>query len=344
MRPDITKLLEDKVKKTIEERALLKENQHIVIGLSGGPDSVCLFNVLMSLKRKMNLSVYPVHVNHKFRPGAAEEDQKFVEELCRKNGLNCSSYVVDCNELAKKEKMTSEEAGRKARYDAFYDVAEKISLGANPSDVKIAVAQNANDQAETVLFRLMRGTGVDGLAGIAYERKERGYSVIRPLLDVYRDEIEEYCNINGLNPVTDHTNSEAVYARNKIRLNLIPMIEAEYNSNILRSMVRLSKIAGADKEYLWQQAEELYKKIAEEKLDKSTIIMDRQILADTHKAIRHRVLLKAFSNIGLDSDISEERITAADKIIEKKQAPKSVEFPRGYVLEVAKGQVIVKVL
>lgn len=358
MLPDITKKTEDKIRKTIEEKGLIAPKQHIVIGLSGGPDSVCLFNALKSLAGEMELTIHPVHVNHKFRPGAAERDQQYVEELCRKNGLECHSFVIDCNALAADTGMTSEEAGRKARYDAFYQVAEDLRSkepAISRDDIKIAVAQNANDQAETVLFRLMRGTGVDGLAGIAYEREERGYKVIRPILDLYRDEIEEYCEHNDLKPVIDHTNEDTVYTRNKIRHELIPYLEREHNVNLKESMVRLARIAAADKDFLWQQTEETYRKLAriEYTQDKNcslaesdalscSISMDREALSKAHPAIRHRVMLKAFAAIGLDSDVSEERIKAADAIIEKKQGPKFVQFPRKYVLEVAKGTVRMK--
>ena len=342
MLPDITKKTEDKIRKTIEEKGLIAQGQHIVIGLSGGPDSVCLFNVLKNISKELGLTIHPVHVNHKFRPGAAERDQQYVEELCRKNGLECDSFVVDCNVLAAETGMTSEEAGRKARYDAFYEVAERIAKDVPKESIKIAVAQNANDQAETVLFRLLRGTGTDGLAGIAYEREERGYKVIRPILDIYRDEIESYCERNDLQPVIDHTNEESVYARNKIRNELIPYLEKEHNTNLKESLVRLARIASADKEYMWQQVENFYKNHARQ--GDGEVSFDRDLFAKAHPAIRHRAILKAFAFIGLESDVSEERIKAADAIIEKKQGPKTVQFPRGYVLEVAKGCVTMKKL
>lgn len=348
MLPDIAYKTEEKIKKTIEEKGLIARDQHIVIGLSGGPDSVCLFNVLLTLKDEMNLKIHPVHVNHKFRPQAAEADQEYVEQLCRKHGLECASFVIDCNLLADELKMTSEEAGRKARYDAFYSVANKLLEdipGLSKDDIRIAVAQNANDQAETVLFRLLRGTGTDGLAGIAYEREERGFKVIRPILDIYRSEIEEYCESCELAPRIDHTNSDTIYTRNKIRHELIPLLEKEHNSNIMQSLVRLSNIAADDKDYLWQQTEKAYRELANEAISDDMpkeVLMDRLQLAKLHPAVRHRVLFKAFSRIGLDSDISEERIKAADSIIEKKQGPKTVQFPRGYELSVAKGTVSIK--
>ena len=326
------------VKETIEKHNLIENGDTIVLGLSGGPDSMCLFDVLVKLSKDMDLKIQPVHVNHKMRPGAAERDQEFVESVCRKHGLECRTYIVDCLSMAQSQGMTGEEAGRKARYDAFYETAKSLT-----GNVKIAVAQNANDQAETVLFRLLRGTGTDGLAGVAYERYEvragGSFKVIRPLLDVFRSDIEDYCQKQKLDPVRDHTNDEAIYSRNKLRLELLPLLEREYNENIFDGLVRLSKIAAADKDYIWQQVEAEYQRVLISET-KDQIIFDRQNLAELHDAIRHRIALKAFGQIGLTSDVSAERLAAADKIIGVKQGPKVVEFPRHYFIKVAKGKVI----
>lgn len=284
--------VKQKVFETIKKHDLLQNGMHIVLGLSGGPDSVCLFDVLCEIACEMNLTIHPVHVNHKFRPGAAEEDQEYVEALCRQRGLVCRSFVVDCNQLAREEGLTSEEAGRKARYEAFIktaaeiaghaararnmDSAEQASFGkdagavgcANPTacgggaaavaaqeKIVIAVAQNANDQAETILFRMLRGTGTDGLAGIAYKRYEGDVPVIRPLLDVTREEIENYCEARNLSPRIDHTNKEAIYARNKIRLELLPYLAENFNANIIETIDRLGRNAACDKEFLNEEAE-----------------------------------------------------------------------------------------
>ena len=161
------------VKALIQNEELLHEGIHVIIGLSGGPDSVCLFDLLCRLADDMRLRLYPVHVNHQFRPGAAEADQAFTEALCVERGWPCRSFVYDCARIAAEKNLTSEEAGRKARYEAFGIVAaELLRRGIAAQDVAIAIAQNANDQAETILFRILRGTGTDGLAGIAKKRYE----------------------------------------------------------------------------------------------------------------------------------------------------------------------------
>ncbi|MDO4176559.1 MAG: tRNA lysidine(34) synthetase TilS [Bacillota bacterium] len=339
---------ENQIRRTISEHNLISKSDHIVIGLSGGPDSVCLFDVLCRMAEEMELTIHPVHLNHKFRPGAAEKDQAFVENLCESRGIECSSFVVDCNALAEETGMTSEEAGRMARYDAFYKVAEKVEAGF-AADVKIAVAQNANDQAETILFRILRGTGTDGLAGIAYEREEsrdgKAFKVIRPLLDVWREDVEEHCLEYGLEPVRDHTNEEEIYSRNKIRLDLIPYIEEKYNSNLKEGLVRLGHIAASDKDYFWTETCRVMDEIrlladtAGNAFGENTVVLKREELAECHEAIRHRVMLKAFGEIGLSRDITAERLEAADAIIGKKQGEKTVEFPHGYRLTVARGRV-----
>ncbi len=377
-------MLIDTVRETIRVHDLIHRGDHIVLGLSGGPDSVCLFHVLQRLAAEWDLTIHPVHVNHQLRPGDAERDQAYVEELCEKAihakvGL-CRTFVVDCNALAKERKQTSEEAGRQARYDAFVQVAREIEAALSAGKtaapgVRIAVAQNANDQAETILHRILRGTGTDGLAGIAYRRYEKEIPVIRPLLDVPRAEIETYCEENRLDPVIDHTNLEPIYMRNRIRLELLPEL-AQYNENIVETLTRLGRIAAADRDYIWQQTEDSFNRlrmddeagtVSDAPIAKAgvsapagapeassvasavkagiaapaglRIELDRAGLAELPEAIRRRVMLRAFREIGLASDISEERLRAADAIIGKKQAPKTVEFPRGYRLTVAKGRV-----
>ncbi|MGN0702189.1 MAG: tRNA lysidine(34) synthetase TilS [Lentihominibacter sp.] len=339
----------ERVRRTIREHKLIQRGDHIVMGLSGGPDSVCLYHVLLGLSRELELTLHPVHINHMFRPGDAERDQKYVEELCEKCGTPAVSVTVDCGRMARELSMTSEEAGRKARYDAFFEVAGRIREHQG-NQVRIAVAHNAEDQAETVLFRILRGTGTDGLAGMAYEREERRgsrtFPVIRPLLDTSRKDIEGYCKAMELEPVTDHTNNEPLYARNRLRLELIPYLEREYNSNIKDCLTRLGGIAAEDKDYFWNETLRVMETLRvnegslEEIQSSGRVVLDREGLAACHPAIRHRIIMKAFGETGLTRDITAERLGAADEIILKKQGPKVVEFPHGFRITVKKGKVL----
>lgn len=313
--------MKKKTLQTIKKHNLIEKGMHIVIGLSGGPDSVCLFDVLKELSKEMDLKLYAVHVNHKLRPGAAEEDQAFVEKLCNVQNVPCYIFEEDCNAFAKKEGMTSEEAGREIRYRAFANVASKIEeMGIHKQNIAIALAHNANDQSETILFRLMRGTGTDGLAGIPYKRfDENGYQIIRPILDVKREEIEKYCEERKLSPRIDHTNDENLYARNRIRNLLIPFMEENFNENIIDTVNRLGKIAAADRDYMHREALVAYEKaLLDQEKSSCKVIMDCSSLLELHSAIRFRVYTLALEKIGLGQNVTYAQGELIDKILTSK--------------------------
>ena len=320
-----------KIVEAIKKFRLIDKNQHIVLGLSGGPDSVCLFNVLMDLAEDMNLNIHPVHVNHKFRPRAAERDQKYVEELCKARGVECRSFIYDCNAIAEAEGISSEEAGRKARYEAFAKVAGGICESGVARDmVKIAVAQNADDQAETILFRILRGTGIHGLSGISYERTdEHGFSIVRPLLDVTKAEIMGYCEAHGLKPCMDHTNKEPIYTRNKIRLELIPYLEKGYNPNIRETLIRMGKTAASDSEYIEEQALAAYDSMVKNESEHS-ILLDGEALTMCHKAIRRRVISISLGKLGLHDDVSYAHFEELEKILQSDSPSARTDLPKGY--------------
>ena len=326
-------MIRETVLNTIREHHLIEKNQHIVIGLSGGPDSVCLFHVLQNLAKEWPLTLHPVHVNHKFRPGDAESDQAYAEQIADEAGCPCRTFVYDCSKIAAEEKITSEEAGRKVRYQAFAEVAAEVAAEGIPREnIKIAVAQNADDQAETILFRILRGAGTDGLSGISYRRfDEYGNEIIRPLLDVSKAEILAYCTEHDLRPCIDHTNLEPIYARNKIRLNLIPYLEKEYNTNIKDTMIRMGKTASVDKDFLWRQALETFADLVKEKSENS-VLMDGAKLRRLHRAVRQRVFAKAFHSIGLTEDLAFIHFDGCEEIAFHPKPSARFDLPRGYYL------------
>lgn len=225
---DLSLVVED----TIKKYNMLNHGDSIVVGLSGGPDSMCLLHVLMGLKEAWGLKIYAAHLNHQFRGRDADEDALYVKKKCEEWGIEVFIQVFNVPAYAKEKGLSSEEAGREIRYKLFYEVAHKV--GAN----KIAIAHNMNDNAETVLMNLFRGSGIEGLKGIEATRGE----IIRPLINVRRDEIEAYCHEKKLNPRIDKTNLEPIYGRNKVRLELIPYIEKHFNGNIMSTLQRLSDI------------------------------------------------------------------------------------------------------
>lgn len=324
-----------KVRSYIEDYGIIEKGDRVILGLSGGPDSLCLFDILMKLKDEIGFGMDVVHVNHRFRPIEAELDQEFVEKLCAEKGIRCHSFVRDCNEIAKNTGRTPEEAGRMVRYESFCKVAMQLEAEGILGNIKICVAQNRNDQAETILFRLIRGTGTDGLAGMEpLARGAGGYLTARPLLSSDRSEIEDYCLEEGLEPRIDRTNSVAMYTRNRIRLELIPFIDEKFGGDITSSMVRLGMNASEDRDFLTQEAARLYGMALIER-GRSRIKLDRKLIDDAHPSVSRRAIAKAFRAAGLDHDIERVHLVQAGRLISGGAPSGSVDFPGNYRLAVS---------
>ena len=181
----------------------------------------------------------------------ATKDEQFVEEYCKRKNIPIYIKRAKINDFAKENKTGTEEAGRIVRYSFFEEVRKKVNAN------KIATAHNANDNAETVILNIIRGCGTDGLKGI----EAKAGTLIRPLININREEIEEYCTKNKLNPRKDKTNDELIYQRNKVRNVMIPYVKKEFNKNIVGTLNRLSKIGKEEADYIEKQAESEFKNI-----------------------------------------------------------------------------------
>ncbi len=206
--------MENKALKTVEKYNMLSYGDKIVIGLSGGADSSALFHFLVTLREKYGLTIIACHVNHMLRGAEADRDESFVRSLCESEGVEFKLLRVDVAAIAQRNKESTEKCGRDIRYAFFDEIAS--SCGG-----KIATAHTASDNAETVLFNMTRGCGIKGLCGIPPVRD----NIIRPLIEVTRSEIEEYCNRNGLKYVDDSTNFTREYTRNKLRLDVVKVLK-----------------------------------------------------------------------------------------------------------------------
>ncbi|NEZ47999.1 tRNA lysidine(34) synthetase TilS [Clostridium niameyense] len=278
--------MKDIVIDTIKQYKMIEENDKIVVAVSGGPDSICLLDILNSLKNELSIKeLYVAHLNHCIRGVDADNDEKYVENYCKAHKLSFFGRKVDVIKLAKDQGISTESAGRKARYDFFYELKKNLNAE------KIAIAHNANDQAETMLMRIMRGTGLEGLVGI---KPVRDNIYIRPLIKVMREDIENYCLNNNLNPRIDKTNLENIYTRNKIRLELIPFIKNNFNEDIINTLVRLSNILSKDNNYLEKVTLQEYERYCSNKGKKVIISKEAFYKED---AIITRVIRKALSNI-----------------------------------------------
>lgn len=295
-------MLKEKILNTIKKYNLIQKNDKIVIGVSGGPDSMCLLDSLYSLKRELQIEIFVAHINHMIRK-EADEDTQYVEKYCNEKNIEIFIKKADVTKLSKEQKIGTEEMGRIVRYDFFEEVANKV--GAN----KIATAHNANDNAETVLMNLLRGSGVSGLKGIEIKRKQnkdncdkkinqisQAIEYIRPIRECTRQEIEEYCNKSNLNPKIDKTNSENIYNRNKIRNLLIPYLKKEFNPNILEGLNRLSDIAREEEEYFDEIIQEKYEKLQIGENEKE-VILDLKEFNLLPKVIKSRLVLYTINKV-----------------------------------------------
>lgn len=296
------------VKNTIKKYNMLSFGDTVAVGVSGGADSVCLLYILNEIKKEFNIKIIAVHVNHNLRGEAALKDYKFVDNLCNSLNIPLKLFSINIEEIAKATGQSLEEAGRTQRYKCFN------SVGAN----KIAVAHHLNDSCETMLMRLFRGTGIKGLNGILPVRD----NIIRPLINLSREEIEYFCKDKGLDYCTDATNFQDIYTRNKIRIHLIPWIKEQLNPNILTCLAKTSYMLNQDEDFLNNYAKREYTKVLS---GKNTLDIGK--LQRLHPAIINRVIRITLENTADTlKDISYDHINAIYTLMNK-PVGKSINLP-----------------
>lgn len=275
-----------KVLETIKKYNLIENGDKIVLGVSGGPDSITMLDILRQLREELEFEIVVAHINHMIREEAIE-DEKYVQEYCKKNNIECYIKRIDVEKIANTKKIGTEEAGRKVRYEFFEEILQKT--GSN----KIGIAHNKNDKIETIIMHILRGSGISGLKGIEPKRDNK---YIRPLIECERSEIEQYCEENKLEPRIDKTNFENEYTRNKIRNIVIPYIKKEFNPNIIETMNRLSELITEEDNYLEKETQKIYNKILLEKNDKQ-IILKLKEFNEQETVIKNRIIILATKNL-----------------------------------------------
>lgn len=303
----------EKVKKHIRENALLEKGDSVLVAVSGGADSVCLLDVLCALKEELSLSLFVAHVNHGLRGLEADRDEAFARELSKKYGLPCYVQKSDVKCVAKEKKCSLEEAGRIVRYDFFHAICEKHGI------LKIATAHNKNDNVETVCMRFMRGTGLTGLCGIPV--KTQG-NIIRPLLFLSRDEIERYLFSRGLSFVTDSSNLEDEYTRNKVRHNLIPYILENHNENFFDTLSSDITSFNEAESFIASCVSEIFKKHVKKEPFGYSILC--KTLKDTDIFLAKRVILKALHHLTND-EITSKNVSSVYALLEEENSSVSVK-------------------
>lgn len=310
------KSIEQKITEYALKEDMIKKGDGIVVGVSGGADSVCLLVWLSRIAERFGLRLCCVHVHHGIRAGEADRDMQFTEELCAGLGTELAVFKYDVPGYAKENGLSEEEAGRKLRYEAFRQIMSERGFN------KMAVAHHKEDSAETVLFNLIRGSGAKGLGGIPAVSG----AIIRPLMCLDRQEIEEYLRENNIGWQTDSTNLSEEYSRNKIRLSIIPAMQ-KINEQAVGHILESSEMIGAMYSYIERAAAGSYMRLAHE--SDGRIVFDIEELSAEDRVIRLELYRSAVAALaGGLKDITSRHIFAVDGILGG-QSGKSIMLPYG---------------
>lgn len=303
----------EKVRRAINSYKLIRPGEKIIVGVSGGPDSVALLYLLNFLRKELNFSLHVAHLDHMLRPDS-DEDRVFVENLAYKLKLPFTSTKINVKELARRGSV--EEIARNARLGFFFRVAKEINAK------KIALGHNFDDQAETVLMRILRGAGLFGLSGILPKRDIYGYQIVRPLIEVKRSQIESYLRKKKIRPRIDSSNLNDIYFRNKVRNKLLPLLEEKYNKNMRQVLCNMAKTVGCDYDYL--------SKISGRYLKNSAKGMDLRKFSKLHPAIQRLALRQMIARLkGNMRQITFQHIKEIEDLIACRPTGSIVNLPGG---------------
>lgn len=252
--------MKKKVLQTIKKQSMFSPGEKVLLAVSGGPDSLCLLHLLNNIAPELNIFLHVVHINHRLRP-ESELEALFVKKQACRLGVPVTVCRVDVLGLRQKGGFSVQDAARRARYGAIRKTAQRIGA------TRVATAHHRDDRVETLLLRMLHGSGLDGMAGIPAKRElDEGVTVVRPFFAVTRGEIEQYCRIHKLNPVMDPSNEEYDhYLRNRIRLHLLPFLEKEFGGHVRASLAKSADLLTMDRELLHNFVTDIYSKVASSK-------------------------------------------------------------------------------
>lgn len=317
---------ENKILNFIKSEKMLERGDTVVVGFSGGADSTALMTALFQLRNHLGIRIISVHLNHGIRAEAGE-DEEFAANYCKERGISFFAVKKDIPALSKKWNMTEEEAGRKARYEAFREAAEQAAGGSEVKGqtVKIAVAHHQDDEAETLLMNLTRGTGLRGAGGIRPVRDD----IIRPLLCVTRKEIEEYLREKGISYCTDSTNAENIHTRNKIRNVVLPYLTENVNEAAAAHLCSAAEDFAEADDYIRRQAERLFEKVCSCDTPGSVAFSVSQ-LEEEPRILKGYLILRCFEHlVSGRKDITRAHVDAVLDLISDCNGHGSLSLPYG---------------
>ncbi|NMB40637.1 MAG: tRNA lysidine(34) synthetase TilS [Firmicutes bacterium] len=321
--------LQERIKKTIFEEQLINDGDRIIAAVSGGADSLSLLYILNEIRQEKSISfsLHVAHLNHGLRGKQARGDAEYVRQEAEKAGLPCTVGIADTIAFGRRHKLSIEDAARRLRYRFL----EQLSLRIGATG--IAVGHNRDDQAETLLLNLLRGTGLDGLSGMKFKRKMKTgtHTLIRPLLGISRSDIEKYCRHKKLSPRLDATNRDTRFLRNKIRLELLPFLEKEYNPNIRKGLEQLSYLLTQDRNFLQGAALRRLNRIILKEEAASHLELDLKTLVDEHAAMQGRILRLAFQRLlgAIPREVGYRHIQAVLKLCREGPPHGTLDLPSG---------------
>ena len=289
----------------------INDGDTLVLGLSGGVDSVVLFDLLLKQQKKQPFKLIAVHVNHNLRGKASDDDEQFVRDLVQKNEVDLKVFSVDCLNWQKERKLSLEEAARELRYQCLNEVAAK-------NNGKIVLAHHLNDCAETILLNLTRGAGANGAIGITETDL-----ICRPLLSWTRDDILRYAHENNLNFVEDETNKDTRYSRNAIRQKVLPELE-KINKGAAANLVRFGQTLAEDEDYF----NAIFPKELVKNGEKTLKIS--KMLKNYHSAIKNRTIIYTLNLFGWAKDFSRSHIEKIAALLDK-DCGKKINLPHKIV-------------
>src|SRR3990172_2243910 len=275
-----------KVRGTFARYHMLKQGDTVLVGVSAGPDSVCLLYLLKELQQEYSLSLHIAHLHHGFRGSEADEDVRFVRAIGKCLGIPVYAEHADIPAYLKKTGLSKQAGARKVRYEFFSKAAEETGAG------RIALGHTADDQVETLLMRLLKGAGPHGLSGIPPVRDK----IIRPLIELTREEVIGFLSEKGIRYRIDSSNLSKVYLRNKIRLDLLPYLAKEYNPNIMDTLMRNLTILRDEDTFLDESIQRLYPEMIISRTEES-IVLDAARLASLVPPVQRRILRHAVESI-----------------------------------------------
>ena len=331
--PHRTHPLITRVMDFIEEHGLVRRGERVVVAVSGGPDSVFLLHALSLLGEDLDMTLHAAHVNYRLRGRDADRDMELVETLCRENHSAISVRILEDGEVSWIRSGSMQERARKIRYDFFDEVMENVNGN------KVAVGHTRDDQAETVLLNMLRGSGLNGLGGITPLRDD---VYCRPLLTMVRDEIEDYLKKHTIPCRTDKTNQTNTYRRNRIRNQLIPLLREEYNPNVVERLCDMAGQVRESREFIRFLGEPLLNP-AVVRRNEHEIVLDLKNLLKYKKSfvkILLRLLIHDFQ--GSTVDISAHHIDRLVAFLTEKDPSGVIRLPHGLTIHCSVGYLLLK--